>query len=628
MGIVRRVLKILPGRKLGKIKDLDGWRKYYIRLMFLLGMAAFPVGFAFAIPVYIAEHTYMLIVFGAAAALAITMALFFIRRIPPIKTFFLVIYGLSLTFLVVLGPYQVRPAWLVMCVVSAAFLFGVRLAIVTTFVNAAILMVLYLFAAPYLPAWSLPHQEPLAKWVNFCVNLSLLSLLSSIPVGFLLNRMDLLLTQEKNLRRRLEDESKVLLVSNRRLEAEIAERIRAEEENVRLRADLVQAQKMEALGALAGGIAHDFNNILSAIVGYGQLVQADSSLSRLSYRNAEQLLQAAQRAKALIQRILLFSRKTETSRHPLNFTESVSETLQMLRELVPANVELKTSLSGHCHVISNTTFVHQILINLLTNAMHAIGTDGGKLSVEVKPVSLSSQQANELNLIPGDYAALSVSDSGTGMSRDIAERIFEPYFTTKDKGAGTGLGLSVVHGIVKSHGGAIVCRSKPGSGTTFHVYLPLLPDLPCSETALPGEEIVADRPAAGVLETLLYVDDEPMLVDSYKQLLSELGYHVITKTDSLEALEAFKENPGMFHAVITDMSMPGLTGDKLAREILNIRPDIPVILCSGYIEHDPAQNAVMMGVREVLMKPYTVNELTKALRRVTGAAEVESQQIS
>lgn len=623
MGIVRRVLKILPGRKLGKIKDLDGWRKYYIRLMFLLGMIAFPLGFAVSIPVYVSEHINVLIIFGAVASVAITMALIFLRRIPPIKTFFLVIYGLSITFLIFLGPYQVRPAWLVMCVVSAAFLFGVRSAIVTTCVNAAILMGLYVFAAPYLSAWTLPHQEPFSKWIMFCVNLSLLSLASGLPVGFLLNRMDLLLTQEQNLRRRLEDESKVLLTSNRRLEAEMAERIRAEEENTRLRGELLQAQKMEALGTLAGGIAHDFNNILSAIVGYGQLVHNDSSLGAIAHRNAEQLLQAAQRAKILIQRILLFSRKTGSSRETLDFTESVSETLQMIRELIPANVELKISLSGSCPIISNPTFVHQILINLLTNAVHAMGADGGALRVEVAPVFLSEAHAKELGLTAGNYAALNVHDSGPGMSREIVERIFEPYFTTKETGVGTGLGLSVVHGIVKNHDGAIVCLSDPGSGTSFHIYLPMITDVPRCETGLPEEENMAPRPAAGTLETLLYVDDEPMLVDSYKQLLSESGYHVIAKTDSREALETFRENPGLFHAVITDMSMPGLTGDKLAREILSIRPEIPVILCSGFIEHNSAQSAVLWGVREVLMKPYTVNELTQALRRAMEAGELK-----
>ncbi len=603
------IQKLLPGKKLEDIHDLQGWRIYYIRLMILLGVIAFPIGLFFSLPTYIAENAFGLILFDIAVFLTLIFILLFVEKNKLNLIFFLMLYGMALTFIVTLGPYYARPAWLIMCVVSAAFLFGVRAVIFTTLLNVLILLTLYFYAAPFLPAWSTPHSEPLSKWLMFCANLSLLSLMAGIPVGFLLNRIDSLLQQEKNMSRQLTSESENLQHINAQLENEITERSKAEAENKRLEAELIQAQKMEALGTLAGGIAHDFNNILSAIIGYAQLIQIDPSVSAKSRQNVEKLLKSGDRARMLVQQILAFSRKVDTAIEPLDVAQTVSETLKMLRALIPANIELTTNFSGPCMALSSATFIHQILMNLCGNAISAMGAKGGPLAISVAGVTLADQQAKELGLSPGGFIRLTVEDKGCGMTPQTLARIFDPYFTTKGMGAGTGLGLSVVHGIVKSHGGAITCVSAPGQGSRFDIFLPEIQEK-ASPVASPAQEITPHG-----TETILCIDDEIMLSDMTMQMLKGLGYTVVAETDSLAALKRFSENPHHFSAVITDMTMPNLTGDKLARKILDIRPDMPIIICTGYSQYISEEAAAHLGIHSILMKPYSISELGRALRK-------------
>ena len=623
MPLHRLLRRFLPGKKLDEISDIESWRVYYIRLMLLISILALPVGLLFSFPTYVSEHHYGMIIFHVAFIVLMAAVLWMGDRLPQVHIFFLIIYGMTLTILAVLGPYYARPAWLIMSVITAAFLFGRRAAIAMAVLNAAVLMIFYAYAPPFLSAWTVVHQEPLGKWLMFCGNLTLLSLISTLPATFLINRMNTLLLKEKNLSRQLTTESQDLQTINAKLEKEISERMRAEAENKRLQTELVQIQKMEAMGTLAGGIAHDFNNILSAIIGYGQLVQADPALTDKSAQNLEKLLKAGERARLLVQQILTFSRKVDTSVEPLDLADSISDALLMMRSLIPANVKLQKILTGSCTVKSSSTYIHQILMNLCTNAIHAMGPDGGILDIELAGVTLSPAEASVLKLSPGGYARISVHDTGCGIPSGIIDRIFEPYFTTKGMGSGTGLGLSVVHGIAQSHQGGVTCQSTPGRGTTFTLYLPRIEDAAVSRESMAENEIPAGT------ETILFVDDEAMLADTSGQILSTLGYYVVAKTSSPEALKLFSETPDRFDAVITDMAMPHLTGDKLARKILDIRPDMPIIICTGYSEYISNSGALQLGIRDFLMKPYTIDELAGALRRaLDGKSYPEKRGVS
>ncbi|HQI80908.1 MAG TPA: PAS domain S-box protein [Deltaproteobacteria bacterium] len=396
---------------------------------------------------------------------------------------------------------------------------------------------------------------------------------------------------------------------------DITERKRSEEEKKRLQEQLAQAQKMEAMGTLAGGIAHDFNNILMAIIGYSQLALDDLSRPERAARELGEVLKAGERAKDLVSQILTFSRKDETAYAPVAIRTVVKESLKMMRSMIPSTIEIRQNLEDSGLIMSNPTKVHQIVMNLCTNAAHAMEEAGGVLEVGLKRVDLDDDRARDLDLRPGPYLRLSVSDTGHGIPPEIAKRIFEPYFTTKVTGRGTGLGLSVVHGIVKSHQGAVVCRSTPGTGSTFEVYLPEIDSAQTQEES-PGEP---DR--QGGTEEILFVDDEPVLAELMEKMLGNLGYRVVTRTGSVEALELFRGDPSRFDLVITDMTMPVMTGDKLAVKLMEIRPDIPVILCSGFSESISEEDARRLGIRQFVMKPLESRNLAAVIRKVLDSRE-------
>ncbi len=391
---------------------------------------------------------------------------------------------------------------------------------------------------------------------------------------------------------------------------DITDRKVAEKERKRLQDQLAQAQKMEAMGTLAGGIAHDFNNILMAIIGYSQLALDDLGQPDKAARELREVLKAGDRARDLVSQILTFSRKDETAYAPVAIRTIVQESLKMMRSMIPSTIEIRQNLADSGLVMSNPTKVHQIVMNLCTNAAHAMEEAGGVLEVGLKRVDLDDDMARGLDLNPGPYLRLSVSDTGHGMPPEIAKRIFEPYFTTKDKGRGTGLGLSVVHGIVKSHQGAVVCRSTPGLGSTFEVYLPEI------DSAQTPEESPVESIRQGGAEEILFVDDEPVLAELVEKMLGNLGYRVVTRTGSVEALELFREDPSRFDLVITDMTMPVMTGDKLAVKLMEIRPDIPVILCSGFSESISEEDARRLGIRQFVMKPLETRDLAAVIRKV------------
>ena len=394
---------------------------------------------------------------------------------------------------------------------------------------------------------------------------------------------------------------------------EITERKQAEAEKQRLETQLQQSQKMEAIGTLAGGIAHDFNNILTAVLGYSELALDDAEDGSLLQQNLREVLTAGNRAKDLVKQILAFSRQADRELKPARVDLITKEALKLLRASLPSTIEIDLKLESQSATLADPTQIHQVLMNLCTNAHHAMIDGGGVLTVSLRDVLIdSASESRKIDLNTGGYLCLQVSDTGTGMPEDVKARIFDPFFTTKERDKGTGMGLSVVHGIVKSHGGAITVHSKPGKGTSFAVYLPIVQSVikPALQTGVS---------VAGGNERILFVDDEKTLVDLGCQMLERLGYHVECRTSSIEALELFKSRPNQFDLVITDMTMPNLTGDRLAREIMAIRTDIPVILCTGFSEQISAESARDLGVKEFMLKPLVMDRLAGTVRSVLDA---------
>lgn len=390
-------------------------------------------------------------------------------------------------------------------------------------------------------------------------------------------------------------------------------------ERRRLEDQLRQAQKMEAIGTLAGGIAHDFNNILGIIVGYSELSLEEAQKNTIVYENLDQILAAANRAGELVRQILAFSRKSEKQKKPVYVSQITGEVLKMIRSTIPTTIDIKSDVPEKTGLIlANPTQIHQVIMNLCTNAGHAMRDKGGVLEITLKHINLdgsatgsSAGNAIARELKPGKYLEIKVTDTGHGMNQDVIERIFEPYFTTKKPGEGTGMGLSVVHGIIKSHGGEIDVVSEPDKGTSFTIYLPLT-----KYSAAAMAETKPKETGGGGGEHILFVDDEKDLVDMGKQMLEKIGYTVTVRTSSVEVLETFKENPGKYDLVITDQTMPNMTGIQLTRELIKIRPDVPIILCTGYSESVSKENYRAMGIRSFLMKPIVKKEMARIIREV------------
>ncbi len=379
---------------------------------------------------------------------------------------------------------------------------------------------------------------------------------------------------------------------------------------------LRQAQKMEAIGNLAGGIAHDFNNILFPIVGMSELMMEDLSPDSVEYENAREIYKAGTRAKELVNQILSFSRQAEHEMMPVRFQKVLNEVLKLCRSTIPANIEMIQEIQQDCGSIwANATQLHQIGMNLITNAYHAIQDRNGKIVINLKEIVIETDDKDIVSIGPGDYALLSVTDNGTGIPDEIKSKIFDPYFTTKEKGKGTGLGLAVVYGIVKESGGDITVYSEVGFGTTFNVYLPLM-----EKSAPPKSGDLKPNIQTGD-EHILLVDDEPSIVRLVQLMLERLGYTVTARESSVEALETFKENPNQFNMVLSDMSMPIMTGDQLTNELKKIRSDIPVVICTGFSERINQEQAVAAGINGFLMKPVTKSEMAKTVREVLDQAK-------
>ena len=382
------------------------------------------------------------------------------------------------------------------------------------------------------------------------------------------------------------------------------------EEKAKLTSQIQQAQKMESIGTLAAGIAHDFNNILTVIFGYTNMALYNIPENSPARNDLDSVLKASDRAKNLVRQILTFSRESELALQQIKPHAIVKEVVSLLRSAIPTTIEINHDIDPECGtILADPTQIHQVLMNLSTNAVHSM-QEKGVLEISLKQaVFTRGDLVHYPEMVPGAYVRLSVSDTGVGMEQETLNRIFDPFFTTKKIGEGTGLGLSVVHGIVMAHHGMITVDSTPGKGTTFHVFFPII------ETEK-IQVVENDQALPTGNERILIVDDEEYLTEMWRQLLKFLGYRVTTTTSSKKALDIFRAQPEEFDLVITDQTMPGMTGAELSQELMGIRPDIPIILCTGYSSRVSIEEAIAMRIRKFFMKPVDTRQLAIAIREI------------
>jgi PAS domain S-box-containing protein len=394
---------------------------------------------------------------------------------------------------------------------------------------------------------------------------------------------------------------------------DITERKQAEEEREKLQVQLVQAQKMESIGTLAGGIAHDFNNILGAILGYAEMAQEGSPAGSMVRKDIDQVVKASHRAKDLVKQILAFSRQAETEHIPLQPELIIKEALKLLRSSLPTTIDIQQDIEPEVGpILADPTQIHQIINNLCTNAFHAMEETGGTLTISLKNKTLTlADLTSEPHIQPGHFVEIIVGDTGSGIKPEIMDKIFDPFFTTKEVGKGTGMGLAIIHGIAHKSNGFVSCKSSPGEGTIFHVYLPV------HTVTTPPE---AETTPVGLIQTgiehILFIDDEEMLAEMGKTMLERLGYRVTIETNSLEALKIMQNQPNRFDLVITDQTMPGMTGSDLARRMLQIRPGLPIILCTGFSNMISEEKARIYGIKGFAMKPLAKKDLASLIRKV------------
>jgi signal transduction histidine kinase len=435
---------------------------------------------------------------------------------------------------------------------------------------------------------------------------------------------------QKHLETEVLNRTRDLKIANEELKREVAVRKKAEQAltllNTRLRkamesskeleSQLRQAQKMEAIGTLSGGIAHDFNNILGAIIGYTEIAAIYAKDNRKVTESLAKVLKASERARDLVNQILSFSRQTKDERKPIEIGLIIKESLKLLRASLPTTIEIRHRIDvTDCVMKADPTQIHQVLMNLCTNAHHAMRGKGGVLEVALTAVQLDEEHVARFpELMPGGYIQLTVSDTGSGMDKKTLERIFDPYFTTKEKSEGTGLGLSVVHGIVKSHEGEIQVHSVPDSGTRFDILFPRI------DIARKQDEKIRETLKKGS-ERILFVDDEETLTEIGKHMLEHLGYEVVAMTRPDEAIQLFATRPADFDLIITDMTMPNITGERLTKEIKRIRSDIPVILCTGFNREMNQKKSREAAISAFLMKPLVMSKIAKTVRDVLDKGE-------
>ncbi len=376
------------------------------------------------------------------------------------------------------------------------------------------------------------------------------------------------------------------------------------------------SKKMESIGTLAGGIAHNFNNMLGIILGNSELIKKTIPENIQTQNNIDEIRTACLRAKDMVKQILAFSGQTNAELKPLRICPSIMESLNLIRPIIPATIEIRRDIPTELWSIqADPAQLNQIILHLCTNAAHSMKDKGGVLEVSLKKRTLDNRtKKNYHGLGPGDYVELNVRDTGCGIDKKIIDQIFDPFFTTKEIGVGSGMGLSIIHGIVKEHSGDIVVHSEPDKGTSFHILFPVIENEKTPEK-------ISEEPPLSNGEKILFIDDELSLVFASKRNLESLGYEVVTERNPINALNVFKENPNAFDLIITDISMPDMTGIRLSEEIMKIRPNIPIILCSGFSERVSEQQAKALGIKYFLLKPYRLSEMAKKIRLALDAKQ-------
>ena len=414
------------------------------------------------------------------------------------------------------------------------------------------------------------------------------------------------------LERLVDERTAELVKANHELKRELSERREREAEKANFEVQLQQAQRMEAIGTMAGCIAHDFNNILTPIIVRTEMALSAAPAGSGVQTNLEQVLEASNRAKNLVGQILAFSRQAEHDQKPLKLSLIIKEALKLLRASTLPSIEIHHDIETESDtVLADPVQMHQIVMNLCTNAAYAMRLDGGVLSVRLDQKSIDAKALHP-DLKPGPYVRLTVRDTGPGIDAKIIAQIFDPFFTTKKRGEGTGMGLSVVHGIVKKSGGAIMVASEPEKGTTFEILIPRIAD----EDLAGVQDVKMVSALRGGSERILLIDDEKYFLESVSQMLKQLGYKVDPRSDVLVALNLFRQTPDKYDLVITDQTMPIMTGYELAKELMRIRPGIPIILCTGFNETVSKEKAEAIGIRKYVMKPIVSAEAAQIIRQV------------
>ncbi|MCF8130552.1 MAG: response regulator [Deltaproteobacteria bacterium] len=756
MDILHWVKSLWPALPIQRESSLERWRKWLIDILLLMiTVFIFPVVAGFAMPNLWAEEHYLLIgMYAVFYGLSLLHVLTKGRGLLARRPFFLLsFYVLAFAHIIFMGPHYPRSIWLIVCVICAVFLYGTWVAVFSSFANAVILITLYLTMSPENQAWAGVLQVPSRIWISHIIYLSLFSLGATLPIGFLLERLNRSLRHERTMLHALEagnadlaseiverkkveaklkardhelysiithtpdiiyrldpegriafisgaverygytaaelkgrdiielvhpeDREKVkwrvrerrkgsrgtegfllrLLTKNQEsinfesrcakipedrvfsLDAEglygedgsgnflgtqgiardVTDRIKREEEKKELIKQLQESQRLEAIGTLAGGIAHDFNNILAGMIGYAELAMTDLSKDSLKLtKYLERILSAGDRAKNLVQQILDFSRQRDQEIKPVRLKYIVDESLKLLRASLPTTIEITQNIQSSAFVTASSTNMHQVVMNLCTNAYHAMRSQGGTLTVGLHEEYFDKQVENEMGTAqPGNYAVLSVSDTGTGMSENVRRRIFEPYFTTKGLGEGTGLGLSVIHGIVHNHKGWIEIETEEGRGTLFRIFLPL------SHQVLSNGEGQDKEVPKGNGEKILLVDDEDFFLDVMTKLLEMLNYRPEATESSSKALEVFLKTPYGFDLIVTDQTMPEMTGVQLVSEVRKVNGEIPVILCTGFSESICKETAESYGITRFLMKPVNRKAIAQSVFEALGNGSKE-----
>jgi len=422
---------------------------------------------------------------------------------------------------------------------------------------------------------------------------------------------DKLRGQAEQLEEEVEKRTAQLVETNEKLNQEIAEHRLAREKNKGLESQLIQSHKMEAIGTLAGGIAHDFNNILFPIVGHAEVLLEDVPEESPFWRSLNGIYSAALRAKDLVNQILTFSRQEKNELKLIKVQNIIKEASKLIRSTIPKTIDIQQNIQADCSMIkADPTQIHQVVMNLSINAYHAMADTGGELKLDLTEKELTTEDIMDSDMIPGTYACLTISDSGVGMDKEVMEKIFDPFFTTKEKSKGTGMGLSVVHGIVKKLNGSIRVSSEPGKGTEFIIYFPV------EKNIFEKQKTQNQTPIRGGKEHILFIDDEEPILELGVIVLERLGYQVTAHVSSIEALETFRKNYDKFDIVITDMSMPNMGGDRLAAELIKIRPEIPILICTGFSENMSEEKAAVIGVKGILFKPIIMKDLAWKIRKV------------